>query len=90
MGVDFYPCKDCGETFPDCGSYVFCEGCSSRFCHNDCADMRYLDDNQDEQNCKYCRMETATSSDLLYALLKHFSLTHDDALEILRKQNQDG
>ena len=25
MGVDFYSCHYCEETFPDCGSYVSCE-----------------------------------------------------------------
>lgn len=25
MGVDFYSCDNCGETFPDCGTYIHCE-----------------------------------------------------------------
>lgn len=25
MGVDFYPCTNCGETFPDCGPYHICD-----------------------------------------------------------------
>ncbi len=37
MGVDWYPCSDCGETFPDCGSYVSCGSCGSMF-HDQCAD----------------------------------------------------
>lgn len=34
MGVEFFPCSNCGETFPDCGVYgrcekehLLCEGC---------------------------------------------------------------
>jgi hypothetical protein len=25
MGVDFYSCDNCGETFPDCGPHIRCE-----------------------------------------------------------------
>lgn len=25
MGVDYYTCENCGETFPDCGTYAKCE-----------------------------------------------------------------
>lgn len=25
MGVDFYACENCGDTFPDCGTYIHCE-----------------------------------------------------------------
>ena len=25
MGVDYYSCDNCGETFPDCGIYIHCE-----------------------------------------------------------------
>lgn len=25
MGVDYYACDHCGETFPDCGTYIHCE-----------------------------------------------------------------
>lgn len=25
MGVDFYACEHCGDTFPDCGTYIHCE-----------------------------------------------------------------
>ena len=32
MGVDFYVCRACDETFPDCGPYVRCEGCGKPYC----------------------------------------------------------
>ena len=38
MGVDFYTCNRCGETFPDCGPYVSCEGCGTVWCCDECAE----------------------------------------------------
>ncbi|MGL4453721.1 MAG: hypothetical protein ACRCX8_06775 [Sarcina sp.] len=41
MGVDFYPCSYCGETYCDCGEYVTCNeeagGCGRDWCGNECA-----------------------------------------------------
>lgn len=40
MGVDFYACKACGDTFPDCGSYTDCSedlrGCGAIYCSDKC------------------------------------------------------
>jgi len=36
MGVDFYTCTSCGETFCDCGPFSSCEYCGSLFCNDDC------------------------------------------------------
>lgn len=38
MGVVFYTCNRCGETFPDCGDYVSCEGCGTVWCCDECAE----------------------------------------------------
>ena len=32
MGVDWYPCCICDETFPDCGSYTHCINCEDMIC----------------------------------------------------------
>jgi len=37
MGVDFLVCNSCGETFPDCGSFVRCN-CGNVWCSEDCAE----------------------------------------------------
>lgn len=37
MGVDFYACHYCGDTFPDCGEYVSC-GCGMNWCSEECAE----------------------------------------------------
>lgn len=36
MGVDWYACKNCENTFPDCGDYVYCE-CGEHWCSDECA-----------------------------------------------------
>ena len=36
MGIDYLTCHNCGETFPDCGSYVSCE-CGESWCDEECA-----------------------------------------------------
>lgn len=37
MGVDYYVCAYCGETFPDAGYYVSCEECGTHWCSDSCA-----------------------------------------------------
>lgn len=38
MGVDFYTCKHCGETFSDHDEgYTFCKTCYSDWCSEECA-----------------------------------------------------
>ena len=38
MSIDYYSCNNCGETFPDCGDYVSCEGCGTKWCCDECAE----------------------------------------------------
>ena len=37
MGVEFYTCNYCGETFSDCGGFVGCE-CGIKWCDDECAE----------------------------------------------------
>lgn len=37
MGVDYYSCNYCDETFPDVGRYVTCD-CGNHWCCNECAE----------------------------------------------------
>jgi hypothetical protein len=46
MGVDFYACDYCGDTFPDCGEYVSCE-CGEHWCSDECAEA----DGFKEESC---------------------------------------
>lgn len=44
MSVDFYTCKACAATFPDCGYYASCSedeiGCGAHYCSDKCAQIR--------------------------------------------------
>jgi len=69
MGIDYIACNNCGRTFPDCGSYIICENCSTEWCSDECAeedgyipehcskypelDERYLMDEYREDHCNY-------------------------------------
>jgi len=48
MGVDWYPCKSCGKTFPDSGHYVSCPYCRTHWCNYKCAEK----DGYMEDQCK--------------------------------------
>lgn len=37
MSIDYYVCKSCGNTFPDCRKYISCESCGARWCDETCA-----------------------------------------------------
>lgn len=37
MGVEYYTCNYCGETFSDCGGFVICE-CGTKWCDDECAE----------------------------------------------------
>jgi hypothetical protein len=47
MSVDWYSCKKCGRTFPDCGHYVHCE-CGEHWCSDECAEA----DGYEREYCK--------------------------------------
>lgn len=52
MGVDFYPCSNCGDTYCDCGDYITCNedagGCGRDWCSDDCA----IEDGYEKEHCK--------------------------------------
>lgn len=37
MSVDYWICKYCENTFPDCGCYISCESCGTHWCSDECA-----------------------------------------------------
>lgn len=48
MGVEFYTCENCRETFSDYGKYVSCETCSTKWCCDECAE----EDGYVREHCK--------------------------------------
>lgn len=94
MGVDFYTCANCGDTFPDCSYYFSCYICYHHFCSNECGDRKVEENPRDPDGslgyeeittCKLCRKEDATDHQLLNFLLGHFKLTREQAMELYRK-----
>lgn len=94
MGVDFYTCANCGDTFPDCGYYFSCYTCSHHFCSNTCGGRKVEERPDDPPNmeeittCILCRKEDATDYQLLQFLLKHFNITRQQAMELYRHGEQ--
>ena len=50
MSIDYYSCEHCGDTFPDCGSYISCGNCGTMWCSDECADA-------DGYKIEYCELE---------------------------------
>ncbi len=101
MGVDFFPCDNCGESICDCGDYKRCNDmCGRRWCDKKCAsEDGYKPDNGDEDDmeggtCKFCRNEDVEDGPLLHFLLtQHFNMPKDEAkklyFEWLKQQPPD-
>ena len=98
MGVDFYACRNCDETFPDCGEFYSCEQCGRYYCSTECADFSPIeqmadegDEDYDEDNvqCGICSKKTPDTGEMFCALLKHFKISREDAIKIWREQDDD-
>lgn len=84
MGVDWYPCVKCGETFPDCGPHVSCD-CGNYWCSDECAEkdgFRRSDDDYSDGSCKFCRHEDLDDATLVNFMLKHFRKTREEMVTI--------
>ena len=57
MGVDYYLCVQCQETFPDCDEYTTCYSCEHDLCSN-C--MKYCLVKKDCYVCKKCANDDLT------------------------------
>lgn len=79
MSDGYYSCVLCGETFPDCSYYVSCNKCKRHFCCDDCARMNF-DMDANNPICCVCCDEDVDNVTLLEFLLKHFSLSKEDAI----------
>ncbi len=96
MGVDFYICEQCSDTFPDCGHYINCNNCYRHWCSEYCAELDgwRIDKEETEgdgtdgyygeeavHSCKYCRNEDADNHTLFLFLLTKLGLTREEVLE---------
>jgi hypothetical protein len=92
MGVDFYPCNNCGETFPDCGDYTSCE-CGVHWCSDECAEAEGYRREEDgftpngseweqETSCQFCREEDFEDFALLKTALELLGKSREELIEI--------
>lgn len=89
MGVDWIACHRCEETFPDCGSYVYCEPCGTHWCSDYCATedgyKREKWEDEDgyeyDSSCKYCRQEDFTDTQLLEYVMKNATVSREKLVE---------
>ncbi len=84
MGVDFYACDRCHETFPDCGPYAICNECSNRLCDYCMNELKIYNHSMDEE-CPFCRKDVLTDLDLLNYALNKLNLTKEQLEEEYRK-----
>ncbi len=79
MGVEFFPCTYCDDTYADCGEYFSCD-CGMNYCSTECGDREEdLEDEEEKITCRVCRKEYATEYMLLDFLLKRCNLTPREA-----------
>jgi len=83
MGVDWYSCRECGETFPDCGEFYSCEGCCEiGWCSKECADKAGAQFGEEDGynlvvSCKFCREEDAPDSALLEFAISKLKISRE-------------
>lgn len=82
MGVEFFTCHYCDETFPDCGYYFSCD-CGHHYCDTKCGNGKTND--EDEKSCRICRYEDIPDHTLLDFLLPRFGLTRNAADQLYRE-----
>lgn len=94
MGVDYYSCHECGDTFPDCGYYFSCD-CGEHYCSDECGE-KDCEESEDEGNdqevvtCKYCRNEAVTTDDILQFLLKKYNISFAEAFKQCLEEAKNG
>lgn len=100
MGVDYYQCDSCGRGFRDDSEYcAYCD-CYNKFCTSKCGKLENYKDEYDEDDggnridpdkdvtCVICRNEKYTDYTLLKAVLQHFNITREQAINIWRSENK--
>lgn len=93
MGIDYYSCEYCGDSFPDVGIYVSCE-CGRCWCSISCAkqeghkaseildeDGDFEDYDYDNSSCKYCREEDFEDHQLLHHAQELLGVSREQLIE---------
>jgi len=96
MGVDYFPCDNCGESCCDCGDYYSCD-CGKCFCVEcdvyllTCKDSNNEDfDKGDIMECSYCTIKPSkillTRDEKYNFLLKKYNLTDEKVINDLSEE----
>jgi hypothetical protein len=78
MGIDYYTCSYCGDTFNDCGHYVSCD-CGRHWCSDECAKKDKYRTTKD--TCGYCKNEIFEDGDLLKFSLKLLNINKKELIK---------
>lgn len=99
MGVDWYACRICGETFPDCGDYGYCSECETILCSR-CLDKQVekyghpprgskKEDwfgSYSADKCDLCSGKIIYDKDIVEYFLKEYNLTRDEIVNIIQQE----
>jgi len=123
MGIDYYSCDHCGDSFPGVRHHVWCD-CGMVWCSDECADAdgynsiickRGFDiqdgihpetheecykytceddcesecEDSPESNCKYCRKEDYSDTELLRFAMQYFQIDRFRLINLLNKTNKE-
>lgn len=81
MGVDFYTCDVCGNTFCDCGPYARCDECDGKLCP-DCMEKYEVFGNMTKENCPFCNFKEVSEETLLAFLINEIGSSHEGVKEL--------
>ncbi|EML6324883.1 hypothetical protein QCQ60_005227 [Bacillus cereus] len=96
MGVDYYVCKSCEDTFCDCGYFVSCI-CGYRWCCDECAendgvageiDEETGDVLDDSNTCKFCRNEDFTDWELFKFARALLGKSREELVELYKEKGK--
>lgn len=90
MGVDYYTCNHCVDTFPDCCTYYTCEDCWTHWCSEECAEKDdAIWDDGEIVSCKYCRHEDLEDISLIAFMLKHYKVDRATIVRLYYEQEDN-
>lgn len=87
MGVDWYPCKQCGKIVPDCGDTVTCDGCEEYLCWKCYPQLKR---GKHTFICAYCWNDDPTIADQLRMLRYLQETCHMDLIKIRNDMRKQG
>ena len=76
MSIDYEVCRICGEIFPDCEEYAYCDKCGNTF-HMDCVGLESGEELTPDK-CPICSMEIITPEDLLNFIFTEKGINRHD------------